>query len=250
MIISHPTPALVPSLKELWQSVFGDTLDYINCFFDFAFSPLRALCACEGDTPVSMLYWLDCYAYEKRLAYIYAVATKEEYRGKGYARALLAKAEEELLQGGYSGIILVPSTPELFEFYEGLGFNGDIFMDKITVNAEKAPISFSYVTDEEYYNRRKMLLPTDAVIEERASISFLSRQATLLSGDDFVCAVRTQKDTLFCLDIAGNLDRLSALAGAFDLSKGVARVRGRGRFALFKPLVSMPTPTQFSLAFD
>ncbi len=50
--------------------------------------------------------------------YLYAVATDKAYRGKGYAKRLLAEAAV-----GGTPVFLRPMSPSLFSFYESAGFS-------------------------------------------------------------------------------------------------------------------------------
>ena len=88
-----PPAVAKEQLRELWHSVFGDGYEYIDAFF--------AAYRCEdvvhtlsvGGIVVSALYALPftLCSDEKSIAaaYIYAVATAPEYRGKGYMALLM-----------------------------------------------------------------------------------------------------------------------------------------------------------------
>ena len=76
---------IIDDLKQLWKTVFGDPDSFIDTFFAVAFSPDRCLFFEDSGKIVSALYWFDCEYENGKLAYIYAVATHPEHRGKGLA---------------------------------------------------------------------------------------------------------------------------------------------------------------------
>ena len=100
MIIEHPVWEDIPALRALWKQAFGDTDAYLDSFFSRAFSPERALTAKENNKVVGALYWLDCLWGEKKLSYIYAVATDKDHRGRGVCKALMTEAHREMAQAG------------------------------------------------------------------------------------------------------------------------------------------------------
>ena len=108
-------------LKKLWKTVFGDPDAFIDSFFEIAFSPQRCLYLTENNQPVSALYWFDCEYEGGKLAYIYAVATSPEHRGKGLASQLMKDTHAHLKALGYAGAVLKPASG-LFPFYERLGY--------------------------------------------------------------------------------------------------------------------------------
>ena len=122
MIIDKPRNEQIPRLRALWCEAFGDADEFLDAFFKTAFSPDRCQCVTVGDDAAAALYWFDCECREKRIAYIYAVATSKAYRGQRLCHKLMEHTHNELKGQGYSGAVLVPVTPSLFEFYSGMGY--------------------------------------------------------------------------------------------------------------------------------
>ena len=107
-------------IKALWQKTFGDTSDYVEEFYKIFPTEENALVALDGDRVVGMVNSLNCKA---RLCgeilngkYIYALAVKKEYRGRGVAKKLIKMGEGELFT------MLIPERDELFEMYAHLGY--------------------------------------------------------------------------------------------------------------------------------
>ena len=76
------------SLKALWHEVFGDTDFYIDTFFRELYRPGMASVVEEDGKIVAAAYAVPFGA----VRYIFAVATKLEYRGRGYGRAVVLAA--------------------------------------------------------------------------------------------------------------------------------------------------------------
>ena len=76
------------SLKALWHEVFGDTDVYIDTFFRELYRPGMASVVEEDGKIVAAAYAVPFGA----VRYIFAVATKPAYRGRGYGRAVVLTA--------------------------------------------------------------------------------------------------------------------------------------------------------------
>ena len=102
MRIDQPAPTHIPALRQLWQEAFGDSDAFLDGFFDTAFSPDRCLCVFEEDLAAAV-YWFDCRFAGRKIAYLYALATKKSHRGRGIARALMEETVARLQKTGYAG---------------------------------------------------------------------------------------------------------------------------------------------------
>ena len=76
------------ALKALWREVFGDTDEYIDAFFQNVYQPGMASVIEDDGTVVAAAYAVPFGA----VRYIFAVATRPEYRGRGYGRAVVFAA--------------------------------------------------------------------------------------------------------------------------------------------------------------
>ena len=121
MNIDKPTAADLPDLQSLWKEAFGDTDDFIACFFSQGFSPNRCR-RIKKDGILAALYWFDCAWQDKKLAYIYGVDTDVQHQGKGLCTALLKDTHKHLQEQGYFGAVLVPGSVSLREFYRRFGY--------------------------------------------------------------------------------------------------------------------------------
>ena len=108
----------MPSVKALWQEIFGDDSEFIDRFYRAFPIEESGVVAKIGEKTVGMVNSLNCKLTCKNELfygkYIYALAVSNEYRGKGIAKALLEICEE----GDF--VLLVPETKGLFDMYAHL----------------------------------------------------------------------------------------------------------------------------------
>lgn len=109
-------------MRKMWHEIFGDDIAEIDSFFvrhDDAISLIHT----EAGKVVSMLFVVPLRMWGQRVAYIYAVATRPEYRGRGIASRLLKEALKMVESSGEFDIAaLIPSSTESKRLYERLGF--------------------------------------------------------------------------------------------------------------------------------
>lgn len=108
----------LPSVLRLWRTVFGDEEAYIRSFLEALQDCGYAAIALQGSEAVSMTVVIrDLFLEDTPCSYLYAVATREEFRGCGLAsRILHFCVEEEQRRGAL--IITAPAEPGLFHWYE------------------------------------------------------------------------------------------------------------------------------------
>ena len=109
-------------MRKMWHEIFGDEIHEIDSFL-INHSDSIPLIHKENDEVVSMLYIVPLEVVCKKIAYIYAVATKPEYRGRGIASNLLTKALRVIRASGrFDTAALIPSSTESKRLYARLGF--------------------------------------------------------------------------------------------------------------------------------
>ena len=126
MIIKRPENEHIPALTSLWMQAFGDTEAFVKTFFSTGFAFERSMVCLEEDAVVAALYWFDCLWEDKKVAYLYAIATDADHRGKGICAELMKHTHRHLQQAGYAGAILVPADEGLARMYAKLGYRSVI----------------------------------------------------------------------------------------------------------------------------
>lgn len=251
MNIDFPDKSQICSLRNVWKEAFCDTDEFLDIFFSTAFSEKRALCAVRNNEVAGMMYWFDCECNDYPVAYIYAVATKKSYRGKGVCHAMMDKAHKILKQQGYACAVLVPGDKSLFDFYGSMGYVTCSGIKKYHVNAEKTAVDIKKIEKDEYVKLRRKYLPPYGVIQENENISFLSSQFDLYKGADFVMVCRKDKDTLYCAEILGRTDNMPGITYSLGCKEGYFKTVGDAPFAMYYKLSENSVmPKYFGLAFD
>lgn len=116
----------IPVLYALWHEAFGDEQPVIDAFFQTCYKPENTLIAAENGMPVSVLYWIEA-AYQTvgetfSARYIFAAATAESARSKGYMSALLRYARRTAEKRQIDLLFLVPAEETLFAYYGARGY--------------------------------------------------------------------------------------------------------------------------------
>lgn len=116
----------VPSLKELWKTVFGDDDSVIDFFFEHAADCRDAYVYKVDGKIVSAFYLLDADILinnqRKKSKYLYAAATLPAYRRNGYMGEMIQYAFAYLQDIGYEYTFLCPAEQPLFDYYAKFGF--------------------------------------------------------------------------------------------------------------------------------
>jgi GNAT superfamily N-acetyltransferase len=129
MILTRPSvEADVPRQRELWELAFGDSGPYVDNFYNNYYRPERVLVLEEDGVIQAMTAWFDTTFVvseqeQYKAAYLYAVATHPDARGKGYAGRLLHYADTHLKEvHGFHAVTTVPAQPSLHNFFAANGF--------------------------------------------------------------------------------------------------------------------------------
>ncbi len=129
------------SMQELWSLVFGDEWEYLEDFFNTFFPDPhlsgpnaetgcmtsdgnRILFVCDGERVISQLFMIpyEIGGMREKAAYLYALATHPDYRGRGLMGELIRKAQQLVRESGMAGAFLIPAEETLKGYYEGYGF--------------------------------------------------------------------------------------------------------------------------------
>ncbi len=190
--ICHPSSSQITNLRQLWKKTFGDSDDFLDMFFQTAFSAERCLCATIDDSVVAALYWFDCEFSNQKIAYIYAVATVAEFRGQGICHALMEHTHLHLKKNGYAGAILSPAEESLFDFYKKMGYKTCTYIKEISydnsmdLQPKGTNLEIRQISKTEFANLRRNRLPKTAVIQECENLDFLEQQAMFYAGENFL----------------------------------------------------------------
>ena len=109
----------ITECREIYRNVFRDEdTAFEDLLFKNCSQYLKVLC--DGEDTASMLFLMPVSLDSQKNikgAYLYAAATKPEYRKRGYMSALINSILNE-----YDFILLRPATASLIDYYSKLGF--------------------------------------------------------------------------------------------------------------------------------
>ena len=252
MTFEHPTPGQTPELLALWKTVFGEHDGFWELFLEHGFSPRRCRCIVENGQVTASLCWFDCQCCGQRQAYIYAVLTHPDHRGRGLCRGLLADTHAYLQKAGYAAALLVPAEEPLRGMYRKLGYRDAATVSVVSCGAGEAPLPLRAIGPGEYAALRREFLPEGGVVQEGENLAFLSQQARFYTGDGFLLAAYSDGDTLHGMELLGSSAAAPGIVKALACKKGHFRTPGTERpFAMMYPLrEDAANPTYFGFAFD
>lgn len=112
---------LVPELKTIWKTCFGDSDEYIDLFFEKKFKPQNTLIYIDKNKVVAYLqmqeYNIRMYDQVFPFYYMVGLCTLPEYRGKGYMSRLIEKSFDVMQRRRIPLSILVPAEDSLLKYY-------------------------------------------------------------------------------------------------------------------------------------
>lgn len=169
MLLTRPSvPSDVPAQRQLWQLSFGDDGAYVDNFYNIYYRPERVLVLEEDGIVRSMTAWFDTTFVlpgvgSYRAAYLYAVATHPDCRGRGLAAKLLADADDYFRTLNIPAVTTVPAEPSLHQFFGANGF-GECFtlipetLDVSTLQAPNVENPLRPASPAQYNTVRESLL--------------------------------------------------------------------------------------------
>ena len=237
MMIDSPVKGQIPQLRSLWKEAFGDTDAYLDSFFALGFAPDRCRCVTEDGRVTAVLYWFDCSCRGQKLAYLYAVATAKDSRGKGLCRQLMDSTHNHLKTAGYAGAILVPASDSLRQMYEKMGYLPGTRIRELRCAAGTAAVPLELLDRAQYERRRLEFLPPDGVVQDGPLTALLADQCGLWTGRDFLLAAWMEDGVLHAEEFLGNAQSAPGILKALGAETGIFRVPGEEQeYAMYLPL--------------
>lgn len=133
----------VDAATSLWTDTFGDEAAFQEEFYRLC-APEGPLVLTEDGALCSMLVLPELalmLADGRRLraGYIYALATRLDRRGQGFAAMLVETAAGLAGHRGFDCLLTVPAQPSLFGFFAGCGFRPDFTCGEETAAPNMVP---------------------------------------------------------------------------------------------------------------
>ncbi len=126
----------LPAIREIWEDKFPAETEYYNIVFNSIIPHCtNYICTLNSKTvsAISLMPMKFINTKENITLngwYLFGVATRSGYEGKGLASSLIKRASEDLQTKGYDFIIERPANQALNNFYLKLGFTISIKRQK------------------------------------------------------------------------------------------------------------------------
>jgi GNAT superfamily N-acetyltransferase len=241
---------LYTAAKRLYEQAFpGEDAAFCEALFAHGF-PKHLVAMSEHGELCSMLFALPYPIMTEQGAqtahYLYAVATDEKHRGKGYARKLLRRVAAR-----GTPVFLRPMSPSLFDFYKSAGFTPFSPYREWAGEAKEGDVNgFSLLSPDAYLAARDTFLtaPYCRMTPEFLSLCFSVGGAVGMDGR-FAALFERDGDTVLFKEWWGD-PALAPLAASFLGAKHfTARTKDAGG-APFGVGVNIPQDTVFLAALD
>ncbi len=209
-------------LMHIWQQSFGDSEEYIRLFLNDNFNRIKIPVYEVNGVIASVAYLLpmtycDGAEAEASCYYLYAAATRKEYRGKGYFAALLQYIQDNVKEP----VFLVPGEESLQKYYEKQGLfvwqtqkKMEYHLDSPSfaqIQKSKDSYMVSDLSSMEYFTRREdMLLKQPHMRWDADFIDYICKENIYCGGkqiwiktDDteYIIMYRINEGTLYIQEI-------------------------------------------------
>jgi predicted acetyltransferase len=120
--------------KALWQSVFDDTAEFVDFYFENIFTEQNNIFIEKNGQIISALQAVDFLVkIENQVvptAYLSGICTDKNFRNQGFMSELLRKTHRGLFEENYWAATLIPADENLEKMYETYGYSA-IFSNNI-----------------------------------------------------------------------------------------------------------------------
>lgn len=226
----------LPQLRRLWTDAFGEP-EFWDCFLEGVFRVDHCRRVLINGELAAALYWFDCALGEKKLAYLYAVATDEKYRHRGLCRRLLQNTHDLLRQQGYAAAVLVPAKDELRVMYRKMGYADCGSVRSFTCCAGGEETQLRPIDADTYGALRRELLPQNSVLQEGDSLTHLASMAQLWAGEGMLLSAHREGEKLLVQEYLGDAAAAPGIVKTLGCTEGKFRMPGGSEaFAMVYPL--------------
>lgn len=193
-----------PELKNLWQTVFGDSDDVLDCFFENTADAANVFACRKDGKIVSAFYLIDSSIIENNkkysAKYLYAAATLPEYRRQGIMGDMIKYASELLKIKGTDILFLYPADDKLYDYYSKLGFLS-VFNERYYIIEKKELEKFKgnrYFNTALSYERLREYIPSESFCEFDCRYLDFARYCAGKYGFE-ICASFDDEDNVFVI---------------------------------------------------
>ena len=239
----------ISAVISLWKRAFPNDAEFFETFKAEHFNTRQCIGLFAEERLVSAFYFFPAELRGRRFAYIYALATDAQNRGRGFAAELLKKGCEMLASLGFSGALLCPQTESLFGYYKKQGFCEVIYNDVFEVSANGAvPCGFAELSPEEFLSCRPDFLPQGYLANSKDALHLFATYGGFARCADALFAYHTEGERFICDFLLGNRLRAAEFLAYKGFKRGVFKTAGdRLPYALALSFDGAELPRGFGL---
>lgn len=247
-----PSKVHLTQLVHMWKESFGEHDGFWELFLETGYLPDHCRCITENGQAIAGLYWFDCSCGNDKIAYIYAVVTDPNHRGRGLCRKLMTDVHDLLKKQGYASVMLVPADEGLWEMYRKMGYEDCTRIRSFSCNPGVIPAQIRNISVEEFSVLRRQLIPEGSVLQEGVQLPFLAAQTQLFAGQDFLLAAWLEGNVLHGMELLGNTNAAPGILRALGCEKGIFQTPGANQpYSMIHKLHSAAVvPKHFGFSFD
>lgn len=193
-----------PELKALWKTVFGDSDDVLDYFFENTVKPENIYAFRKDGKIVSAFYLIDASLIENNkdfsAKYLYAAATLPEYRKQGIMGEMIKYAADILKIKGTDFIVLYPADEKLYAYYGKLGFVSQ-FKERYYKTEKNELEKYKgnrYFNTTLSYEKMRESIPSESYMKFDSSYLDFSRFCAAKYGLE-ICCVFDDEDKVFII---------------------------------------------------
>lgn len=222
MKLCQTTKEHVPALAALWHRVFGDSEEGIRDLLTRAPAGLRTYALLQEQTPLAALCifpteLIDDSGESHPTAYLYALCTEPEARGRGLATRLLT-GTERVLCAEFDYVTLTPASQALFDFYQKRGWETVFYHTTLSVPAAPAAAKITRLTPQDYRALREMQLYGDFISYDASYLALFESAGAFYRVETAqdVCCIAAEKrgEKLLCKETLPACPQAAALLAA------------------------------------
>lgn len=181
-------------LRSVWCEVFGEDPIFVDELY-YAMKATGYVCE-DNDTLHAFLTLLNVGEINgQKVQVSYAICTRPESRGKGYASELV-KYVRDMVTGKGNISLICPADGPLILFYGRLGYDPEIFAADLTATANELPLKVKMIDAAKYRKYREAFLADVPHVKLNNKFAkFIKNDSVnaqgmlLINGGDAICTI-------------------------------------------------------------
>ena len=223
--VRHALPQEWSQIESMVRLGFGDDEPFLRAYFDHIWQKYPTLVSTEENQPVAMMILLPCriQPQDEEAAYVYALTTHPDHRGRGHAQTLLHAAHQRCAR-----LFLHAASSSLHAFYARLGWKDCLWTRKAVLPAEQGPSPQEIPVEQAAEMRIRLLLDMPRLDWPLTLQQFFGEQigrysACYSDGNCLITVMDARRGTLYVSELLG-ADALKA-AQALACASGCSQLQ-------------------------